>query len=465
MRFTRKASLIAMALAAMTFGTLLLPSAAHAREGWRRLAGADAFGTMTQVVQADDAFTAENVDAVVVATSEGYWDALAASGLAGRLGAPVLITPTQTLAPETRQEIQRLSPSTIYVAGGRAAISDAVAAELAGISDKVVRVSGDSAIETAIALWHQGSGWSKVAVVVSSTGYWDALSMAPYAYYAGAPIFLAGGDGTLGTQTLDAIRQGGFTEVVIAGGSQAVSKSTENQLAGIKVTRLAGKTALDTSAAVASWGLDHGLTTSDLFVATSAGYWDALTGAALAGKLGSALVLVNPIGGTQAYDAMIVAAGGSLPVGTILGGAAAVSQQNYAYCANNGDATAYVRQRLDEYAQQRHQMDNDFDTDPRMRGSMMDLAEHSAEYGARYVNLANDLYAYVLTIPGANDAKLKDEQAVWESELNSTLQKIEDEMAQRPYSGNMYALNRNGERMGRSKERFDELLGYGYTLV
>ena len=51
---------------------------------------------------------------------------------------------------------------------------------------------------------------SKTAIVATSQSFMDALSVAPYAYWAHAPIFLARpGDDRLSDETLAAIREGG----------------------------------------------------------------------------------------------------------------------------------------------------------------------------------------------------------------------------------------------------------------
>lgn len=54
--------------------------------------------------------------------------------------------------------------------------------------------------------------------------------MSPYAYANGAPIFLADSTGSLTEATSKLIKDGGFEQVIIAGGGAVVSETTEATL-------------------------------------------------------------------------------------------------------------------------------------------------------------------------------------------------------------------------------------------
>ena len=72
----------------------------------------------------------------------------------------------------------------------------------------------------------------------------------------------------------------------------AVGQLEQAGVAGSSVERLGGANAWETSKLIADWGLAHGMSADNMGVADGAGYWDALTGAALCGKNASVLVLV-----------------------------------------------------------------------------------------------------------------------------------------------------------------------------
>ncbi len=303
---------------------------------WRRLWGGSAYGTMSASVRADGVFSGTG-GTVVVATGDGYWDALAASGLAGLYKAPVLITERDKLTAETKAEIDRLRPSRILVMGGELVVTPRCFQQIQALCPQgTTRVWGGDAQATAVKIYEAGSsmGWGDTAILATSDGYWDALSIAPYAYAHHAPIFLtASNENSVyrvpSQQTLDAIREGGFRRVIIVGGELAVFSTVEGSLrmyGASEVKRLAGGGALDTSVKIARWEVEsEGMNIDHLSVATSNGYWDALTGAALAGRQGSALVLVSPEGDCRALDEVYAYERGSIAGGYVFGGTLAVS--------------------------------------------------------------------------------------------------------------------------------------------
>ena len=307
---------------------------------WKRIWGQNAYDTMQAILRTDGEFADNSGGAVIIATGEGYWDALAASGLAGLHQAPVIITEAGKLSAQAKAEIARIKPKNIYVMGGTVAITQACYDEINALCPKgTTRVQGLTAPETAVAIYQAGSGWGKTAVVATCDGYWDALSIAPFAYARTAPIFLTNSsdsaDGrVLSDNVLAAIKQGGFERVIIVGGNVAVSSKVEQQLAGIglsgdHVQRKAGEVALDTSAEIAKWEVaSEGMSVESLCVATSKGYWDALTGAALAGKQNAALVLVNPDGDYRALDA-VYHYDEAVQNGHVFGGPAAIHDRTF----------------------------------------------------------------------------------------------------------------------------------------
>ena len=327
---------------------LLLPTNARAQTAWTRIWGQNAYDTMAEVVRASGAFGNGSGGTVIIATGDGYWDALAASGLAGRLNAPVLITPTGSLAAQTRDEIARIAPERILVMGGPVAVTDAVLEELRTLCPTTNRVYGQTAQDTAAAIFRAGDGWSKTAIVATSDGYWDALSIAPYAYVAGAPVFLAESSPNssgrkLSAQTLKALGEGGFEEVVIVGGPLAVSEQVEAQIrsVGAEPLRIYGQNAIDTSAAIARWELGRGMNYDGLAVATSEGYWDALTGAAFCGARGSVLVLEGS-GNYTAIDAILGEHRAAVTNGYVFGGPSAVPSLTYQHllAASSADGSS-----------------------------------------------------------------------------------------------------------------------------
>lgn len=265
-----------------------------------RLSGAEALDTMVEIVKKAE-FALEKF--AVLVTSEGYWDALTAAGLAGMVDAPIIMTPTNALASQAKNLLAELKPTTLIVCGGTAAVSDKVveaARKVAGAGN-VERLWGATAIETALAIYEKapkitGVDWIDEAYVCTSAGYWDALSVAPLSYATHAPIFLTTGADSLSPAVLSAMQRGGIKTVYIIGGVAAVSEHVEAALRSTSMVvagRLGGADAVETSDLVARLGIAKGLVENRLGVATINGYWDALSGAAFCGKTRSVIVLVD----------------------------------------------------------------------------------------------------------------------------------------------------------------------------
>ncbi len=349
-------------LVVMLLACMVLPRVAFAADThemwsedkhWCRIWGETALDTMQAVVgvQKETAFADKRDGTVIIATSDGYWDALAASGLAGMYDAPVLITPTNKLAEQTKEELKRLSPDIVLVVGGEMAVSKEVFDELESMSGKwsVYRVAGVNAPATAVEIFNwcvspdttykPTQTWGDTAIIATSNGYWDALSVAPAAFAKRYPIFLTSYEPAVGGQVLnanayDAITAGNFKKIIIVGGTAAVSDFVRGQLCSEayeqdQIVRIAGKTALDTSMEIVEWelGPEMNMGVTHMMVATSNGYWDALTAAPVAGKLNSVVALVDQYGQhMQAYNVTTVQAKTPVDVGYILGGRMALSE-------------------------------------------------------------------------------------------------------------------------------------------
>ncbi len=308
----------------------VIATRAKASSGWTRIYGAGALDTMQKILQTRNVFAMGRGGVVIVATADGYWDALAASGLGGTLDAPVVLTSGTSLSPQSKQELARLRPDKILVMGGKLAVSDAVVTELKKMSKQVERVWGENAAETASSIYGAGKEWGKTALVATSDGYWDALSAAPYAYWAKAPIFLTNASKRLPKSAVDALARGGFTRVIIVGGPLAVPAEVEKQLssAGVKgVVRKYGADALLTSAEFAKFSQSEGMSSTNLGVATSSGYWDALSAAPFFGELGMPLVLVSSNADFRALDNVYSFVKGALEHGYIVGGPLVVPEK------------------------------------------------------------------------------------------------------------------------------------------
>ena len=301
---------------------------------WRRLAGGTALGTMDKIASERARLgLGEKSKTVILATSKTYKDALSAAALAGKLDATILLTSPKALSAQTARTIEDLGIKEVVIVGGPLAVSPEVADQLAGMAsvEKVSRVEATNAIETANTIARDFAGKQETVIIATSAGYADALSIAPWAYANQAPIVLTKKNGDLAASTLELVK-GGFKRALIVGGTGVVSETTEAQLieAGLAVERLAGKNAVETSARIAAWELEHGFSLANAGVATRGSFKDALTASALMGSVKSPLLLVNG-SDRSALDAILSGHGTEIEGGYIFGGVMAVSESNELY--------------------------------------------------------------------------------------------------------------------------------------
>lgn len=256
-----------------------------------RIGGADRFATAVAVSQ--QAFPI-GAPIVFLASGLDYPDALSAAPLAAALGGPLLLTPSTTLPASVAAELQRLDPAEVVIVGGPAIVSAQVEQQVAALGIASRRVFGADRYATSRALIEAFAPASDVLYVATGRTYPDALSAAAAAGAAEAPVLLVNGAATaLDVPTAALIAARGVREAVIAGGTGAVSSGIELDL-GTRVDtvrRLAGLDRYGTAVAIAAQAPADA---ERAFVATGAGYADALSGAVFAAVEGAPLYLSGP---------------------------------------------------------------------------------------------------------------------------------------------------------------------------
>lgn len=258
----------------------------------------------TAAMQAEAAFP-QGCPSVIVVSAESWADGLVASGLAGALGCPVLLSGKEFLPDSTAECITRMGCEQAYVIGGAAVVTAAVESELSRITGSpVVRLAGDYSTDTARIVCDYGTDrglWSgEMALVSTNRSFYDALSLSPLAVSRKAPILLANSAGTLPEASWDAVSRGSFASMVFAGGEAVISAEALSRAESVcgagGAVRIAGGSFYETSAAIAEWCCSEGLLGWD-GVAFSSGnpnsYSDALCGGVLQGRKGSVMLLMG----------------------------------------------------------------------------------------------------------------------------------------------------------------------------
>ncbi len=261
----------------------------------------------TAVSQAKAAYSSCST-VILAGPGEAWVDALAAAGLAGGLDCPILFTQTDYLHPSTKQALADLGVKNAIIVGGPLAVSDKVVGDLkaAGVSLKA-RLGGTDCYDTQMKIYEYGveNGlWSSGMAIVATGGHFgDTLSMSPVAFATKTPIFLSR-NGGLDKAQKNALaagaKDGSFREIVVAGGTLAVSGATGDYLSSLaranggSFKRLWGQAQYETSVAVAEWAVsEKGFSWNSAAFATGYEPYDALAGSVLQGKSRSVMLLVG----------------------------------------------------------------------------------------------------------------------------------------------------------------------------
>lgn len=275
---------LALALTVMMLLGVALPAAFGAGETLERIAGSNRWATAVEISK--EGWTSAGT--VVLANGMNYPDALAGVSLAHSLNAPILLTQPTSLVAEAKAEIIRLGAAKVIILGGTGVISAAVATELEGMGLTVERISGDDRFETAAAVAKKlaPSGVDTV-VLAYGRGFADALAAASYAAVNGYPILLTERN-SCPEATKKAIEDLGATKVLVIGGTGVIADSALTGLPGVE--RIFGSNREATSVELAKRFAPNA---NKFFIATGDGFADAITGAVLAAKEGTGILLVR----------------------------------------------------------------------------------------------------------------------------------------------------------------------------
>ena len=332
-----------------------------------RTAGADRFATAQKLFE--DNFGCE--DWAIIARADQYPDALAASYLAGQEGTGILLTNTDSIPASTLNTLRNEGVNNVYLLGGTSAISDAVATQLDNTTAydcggdpespaatlTVERIGGQDRFQTAqLVAEYPGlnsSGFAdinndgddsdaaKTAIVASGLNFPDALAAGALAsegdntVCCGPLPLLLSGTTSVPSSTMGALANLGIVNVIVVGGTDAVSNAAVAQLttAGYNVRRIAGATRQATAAALATVMFkEFGYDSSQFFLARGDNFADALTGGPVAGYEWNDVILLTGSPTSLSADTTSFLRSWNTNFGQdftyfqVLGGTAAVSQ-------------------------------------------------------------------------------------------------------------------------------------------
>lgn len=260
-----------------------------------RLAGPDRFATAVEISKRFQ--RSDRAPVVYIANGYKFPDALAAGPAAIHSGGTFLPTAPDYLPSVVAEELARLQPLRVVIAGDENSVSDAVRQQITaavGTDTVVERLGGATRYETAALIVRdafEASG-SYYAIVATGAKFPDALAAGPAAGRMGAPVLLVDGAGDLDASTRALIDDLGIGKVLIAGGTETVGSFVEadlvTKLGQPGVTRLDGTDRYRTASKINEWVFGN----ADIAVlANGYGFVDALAGGPFAGWIGAPLFL------------------------------------------------------------------------------------------------------------------------------------------------------------------------------
>jgi len=201
-----------------------------------RIAGATRFETSALIAEELQATLGGGpLPLAFVATGRDYPDALAAGGVAARMGAPILLVEPGSVPDAVAQTLDVLGCTDTVVLGGTGAVGAAAFAELPSPQ----RLSGATRFDTAriiadYALGASGAGFAASEVfVVTGSNFPDALPCGVVSALSGGPTVLVSTEVPQATNAFLTAHKAEIDGLRIVGGSGAISTNVERLLVSL----------------------------------------------------------------------------------------------------------------------------------------------------------------------------------------------------------------------------------------
>ncbi|MBC2575872.1 cell wall-binding repeat-containing protein [Peptostreptococcus canis] len=211
----------------------------------RDLSGTDRFSTAISISKSG---WSNGSEIVMLVNSRAVSDSLAVAPLAKKLQSPVLLTNSEVINSNTKEEIVRLKAKKIIIIGGKSSVSSSIEDNLRNEGYEVERITGSSRVETSINIGRKiskinGKPFSEIFIVNGKTGLADAAGAGAIAAKRDAAIIFADNNSfQLVQQELSSINNG--IEYLIGGISNI---PVEYEKIGSNVERISGKDRQETN--------------------------------------------------------------------------------------------------------------------------------------------------------------------------------------------------------------------------
>jgi putative cell wall-binding protein len=224
----------------------------------------------------------------IIASGENFPDALAATSLAKKYDAPILLTAKNSLSPVTKESLDILSTTTVYLIGGTGAISEAVEQEIEALGIAVMRISGEDRYDTSVKIAKELESVTEV-VFVPGNQYAHALAVSSIAANRNMPVILMPKD-SVPDSVKDYLSALEISNSFIIGSENDISSNVEKQLTN--PTRISGSDIYDINLNILR-EFPANYTYNEVIIATSTNFADALAGTAYASQMSCPIFLLD----------------------------------------------------------------------------------------------------------------------------------------------------------------------------
>jgi len=231
-----------------------------------RISGADRAATSVDASTKAAALTGAPITfntKFVVASSTSYADSVTAAALAGANGATILLLPASG-ALSTDAAARFALAENVWIVGGPSAVPSSVEGAIQAASTPATvftRLGGTNRFETASAVASNIGSASigllaakKTVILVNSDTFADAVAAGPAAWKGKHPVLLTPA-GSLNATTKAAIIASGATQVLILGGTSAISEAVATEvdaITGVDIIRIGGANRFETASLLAT---------------------------------------------------------------------------------------------------------------------------------------------------------------------------------------------------------------------
>lgn len=251
---------------------------------------------------------------MVVVNEDDTAGALVGAALARGFFGPLLVSPSDALTKNLKDEVQRVRPHGVYVIGDEDQLAPQVVTDLeaAGVDDGIIRLSGPTPAHVAKAAaeamdlrsakaLEEGQVAAFDAAVVVNPDSDDAAAAAALAAAARAPILFTGRD-EVPAPTTEAIASLKIGTTLVVGGPDSVSDAVLAQLPSAE--RLGEADPEAVSMAVAKEMKERGLPSNIVYVTAASRPLDQAVLGAAVGRLGGLMVVTPGASAERAIDSL-----------------------------------------------------------------------------------------------------------------------------------------------------------------